>query len=229
MRSICKLIGLGLALCGCSQIPNPLDLDTVPDVDKVDAASDLLQNVVNKLDDKVRSREISDAERKANIVRYAEELMAKIDPKTVPPNDYWKYGDMLRTTQRWPEAEEYLGKAVRFAADTDRKVNDTLRLAQAEAMNGKVDQAIKSVESTFSVKDEEAAPILMATLYEVIPAAEGKGKDKQLAELLKGAIACHLRVKVDLNSESGKLFLATRRHHVSRAEAKMAELAASSR
>jgi hypothetical protein len=119
-----------------------------------------------------------------------------------------------------------LKEAVKYASNPDRKVNDTLRLAQALGKNGKVGEAISTAKAVFGAKDEDAAPILPATLYEIVPATEGKGKNKELAAILKEAIACHMRVKVDAATDAGKFFLAARRHHVNKAEAKVQELLA---
>jgi uncharacterized protein HemY len=155
MRSICSLALLGLVLAGCKQYPNPNDLSTVSVEDRVEVSYKWMQNVVNKLDDKVTLREISDEEREQYIAKYAEEVMPQISADRVPPTDMWMYGDLLRITGRWKEAEEAFTQAVKFASGADRKINDTLRLAQAMAMNSKVGEAIKTAATVMTAKDAD--------------------------------------------------------------------------
>jgi tetratricopeptide (TPR) repeat protein len=227
MRFICSLLLVGALLIGCGQYENPNDLTSVAPIERAKVAFNLMQNVVGKLEEKFQKSEITNVQRDEYIAKFAEEVMPSIDAEKIPPTDYWMYADLLRTTKRWSEAEAAYEKAVKFASTTDRKVNDTLRLSQAKASLGKVDDAIRTARAVYQVKDEECAPILPATLYEIVPAAEGKGKDVQLAQLLEDAIACHERVKVDRGTDGGKLFVAARAYHISKAEAKMRILRAS--
>jgi len=96
-------------------------------------------------------------------------------------------------------------------------VNDTLRLGEAKARLGDVPKGIELVSSTFSAKPGGKAPILMATLYEFVPAALGKGHDLEVAGLLEKAIEQHLQTYVDPASEAGQRFLEARPTHISRA------------
>jgi hypothetical protein len=76
----------------------------------------------------------------------------------------------------------------------------------------------------YDVPDDQSAPILPATLYEIVPAAEGKGHDKELAELLELAIRCHERTVVDIKTDDGRIFMAARRYHINKAATKAAVL-----
>ncbi len=218
------LILLGLVLAGCGQIPNPNDISTVDLSQRADTANRLLESVESTLQYKVEHGEISDIARMEYIRVYAEKLLKFVDKKNVPNGDQWKYATLLRVTGRWKEAQASLEEAARVADSPDRKINDTLKLAQAQAMNGDVPGAIKTAESTMKAEDKDAAPILPSVLYEIVPAGEGKGHDKELADLLKDAIACHQRVTVDRNTDEGREFIIRRPDHIRRANKKILDL-----
>lgn len=216
-----------MSLIGCGQYPNPNDLATIDPVHRVEVANKRLESAETTLDYKVKTREISDERRNELIKELSDVMLTKVDPKAIPDTDQWMYGALLRVTGRWKEAEAALATAVKVAKNNDRKVNDTLKLAQAEAKNGKVEDAIKTANTVLDVPDADAAPILPSVLYEVVPAAQGKGHDRELAELLTKAVECHRRVKVDPNSDAGKYFLVASAHHIGLAETKLSELAGS--
>lgn len=218
------LLILGVLLAGCGQYANPNDLAQINPESRVFVANKRLESAEATLDFKVQAKEITDERRNLMISEFAEELLKVIDFSVTPKSDYWMYGALLRVTGRWKQAEEVLREAVKVAPNQDRKINDTLKLALAETKNGKVEEGIKTASSVLDVPDQDAAPILPAVLYEIVPAAQGKGHDAELAELLKQAILCHQRVKVDLYSDSGKMFVATSRHHILKAEQKLVEL-----
>ena len=215
---------IGLLVVGCGQYPNPNDLTSIDQYHRVEIADKRLVSAETTLQFKVDSKEITDDRRNQLIKELADDLLKKIDPKAVTDTDQWMYAALLRVTDRWPEAEASLRTAVKVAPNPDRKINDTLKLAQAEAKNQKIEEAIKTAESVLEAPDNEAAPILPAILYEVVPAAEGKGHDKELATLLDKAIQVHLRVKVDPKSDSGKIFIIASRHHIGKAAEKIVEL-----
>jgi len=215
---------LCLLLVGCGQFPNPNDLATIPADSKAAVAYKQLDSVETTLDYKVIQSEISDERRNEMIRQFSEELLKTIDPKAIPDSDQWMYATLLRVTDRWVDAEEALKIAVKVADSPDRKINDTLKLAQAQAKNGEVAEAIKTASVVLTVPDTDAAPILPSVLYEIVPAAENKGHDKDLAKLLTEAIACHMRVKVDRTSDSGRQFLIARRYHVNKAHQKVEQL-----
>lgn len=217
-----------LVLAGCGKFPNPNNIQSVDITDRAETAYRLLEGAEATLDFKVNAAEISDIERMNMIRNYAEELLKSIQPKAVPAEDQWMYAALLRVTGRWKEAETALETAVRAASTTDRKVNDTLKLAQAEAQNGKVETALATARSVMNVDDRDAVPILPAVLFEIVPAAEGKGFDKELSKLLSEAIDTQQRVVVDRNTDEGRAFLITRPDRIRRAVRKMQDLSESS-
>lgn len=228
MRIIHLILGC-VVLVGCGQYANPNDLSSVRAEVRAEIANKRLVSAEETLQYKVEHNEITDDRRNQLISELADQMLKSVDPKAIPDTDQWMYASLLRVTNRWPDAEAALKIAVKVAPNLDRKVNDTLKLAQAQAKNGEVVEALASAQSVLEVPNEAAAPILPSVLYELVPAAEGKGHDKELADLLVKAIACHQQVKVDPNSDSGKAFLFARHHHISKAEAKIAVLAASKR
>jgi hypothetical protein len=192
----------------------------------MEVAYSLLKQATDALDVKFQKGQINDDQRMEKIREYSEELLRDVDQSQVPPNDLWQYAEILRISRRWAEAEETLLKAIKVPADEDRRIQDTLRLAQAQAHNGKYQVAIDTAISTFDAKDEDTAPILLASLYEIAPIIKGHGVDSALADMLKGAIACHERTKVDPNTQEGKIFASVRRFHIRKAETFIEQLKA---
>lgn len=170
---------------------------------------------------------MTDQEGRAALRRYAVRLAGRIDLDKVPPADAWKAADIFRTANDWKRAKTALAIAIANAQrtrDEDRRVNDSLRFAQALANLNDVPGAIKAARSTFNTSDENAAPILPATLMEIVPSAAGKGYDMELAALLEDAIGHHRRTIVDPKSKSGKEFLTARWTHIAHAYKRAIEL-----
>jgi len=218
MRSICSLVLFALMLVGCGQYENPNDLSTIPQEDRMEVAYSLLKQATDALDVKFQKGQITDEQRMEKIREYSEELLKNVDHAKVPLSSQWQYAEILRISRRWIEAEETLKLALKAPADEDRRIQDPLRLAQAEAHNGKYKEAIETAKLTFDAKDEDTAPILLAVLYEISPVVKGHGVDAALADLLVGAIECHARTKVDLKTDEGKIFDSVRNFHIRRAE-----------
>jgi hypothetical protein len=214
----------GLILIGCGQYPNPNDLSSVQADQRVAIANKRLESAEATLQYKVEHNEISDSRRNELISELAEEFLKTIDPKVVPDSDQWMYAALLRVTNRWSDAEKSLKLAVKVAKSPDRQVNDNLKLAQAQAKNNEVSEAIATAHSITNAADGDAAPILPSVLLELIPTAQGKGHDRELADLLRQAVQCHMRVKVDMNSDAGKSFEIARHYHINKAEEKIVEL-----
>lgn len=226
MRFTCSLLVAVMLLAGCGQYSNPNDLASIPQIDRMEVAYSLLKQATDALDVKYQKGQITDEQRLEKIREYSEELLREVDQSQVPRRSLWQYAEILRISRRWAEAEETLMQAIKSPADEDRRIQDTLRLSQAQAHNGKYQLAIETAKKTFDAKDEDAAPILMGCLYEIAPVIKGHGVNPALAELLKGAIECHTRTKVDVNTQEGKIFDSVRRFHIRKAEILIEQLKA---
>jgi len=173
-----------------------------------------LDNANKLLEHRQAVGEITEEQRAALLQKYAEELLSHIRIKKIPEKSAWEYGDVFKVAQRWPQAKEAYSIAVSYAKTEDRRVNDSLRLALALVNLNEVDEGILMARSVFDTTDTNAAPILPAILYEIVPAGMGKGRDGELARLVEDAIAEHARTQVDPGTEAGKAFLIARPHHV---------------
>jgi hypothetical protein len=221
---IVALCFLGFLLIGCGQYGNPNDMQTALPEDRSETAYNLMQATISSLQYKFEKGQISDSERNEMIRVEAEELLKPIEVEKTPKYDMWMLADLLRITNRWPEAEKALVIAVKNANSVDRKVNDSLRLAQAMAKDNKISESIGVARSIFKVDNKETAPILPSVLYEIVPAAQGKGHDSELADLLTDAIRIHESTAVDSNTDEGKLFKLASEHHIRKASEKAALL-----
>jgi len=222
--AVLVLIALGGCKTGTLEDPNdPKEAGIMaPDVIRrqLKGTSDMLMERVNK-------GEMSDAEFKNLIAKRANELLSDLPLDKVEEARAWEYGEVFRTAKRWPQAKEALQIAVDYAIKTkneDRRVNDLLRLAHAEAMLGEVGPAIQTAEKTLDATPGGSAPILPGVLLEIVPAAKGKGKDAELAKLLEQAILKHMATVVDPKTEPGKMFLMARPYHVRNAWRTVVEL-----
>ncbi|MBC8063254.1 MAG: hypothetical protein H7Y17_00365 [Chlorobia bacterium] len=227
MRSLLFVVcGLFLAGCQTGTLEDPNDAKTAgilaPDVIRrqLKGTSDMLM-------ERVAKGQISDDEFKTMIAKRANELLKDLPLDKVEVSRAWEYGEVFRTAKRWPQAKQALEIAVADAEKTkneDRRVNDLLRLAHAEAMLGQVPIAITTAEKVMNAPPEGSAPILPAILLEIVPAAKGKGQDPALAKLLEEAIKKHMATVVDPKSEPGQMFLVARPHHVRNAWRMIVEL-----
>lgn len=213
--------GNGFSRFGTPIDPNVSDRTTV-------VAADVLRRSLSGLSDslleRVRSHEITDEEFKDRMAAAAQELMQGIDATKIPAPSAWEYGELFITARDWQKAKVSFEKAVKVAKEEGRRVNDNVRLARVYAELNDVPKAIETARSTFNTKDTEAGPILLATLYEITPAAEGKGHDLELATLLEDAIVCEERTIVDTTKAEGRDFIAARPFHVRRAWMKVIDL-----
>lgn len=215
---------LGL-LCGCgsSTLPDPNE----PPPGEVVAGEILLRNIngiIAALEDRVRNGEISPRSRDELLKREVRELLTHVDPGDIPAKQKWQYGDAYRLAGDWKTAKKLYEEAVQAAVTVDRRVNDSLRLARAQAHLGDVTTAIATCRGTFTVQRRDKAPILMAVLYEVAPEALGKGQDKEVAQLIEDAINQHEDTVVDALSDSGRAFLIARPLHVHNAWIRVARI-----
>lgn len=220
-----KIAGLVLVVTGCRS-------DTLPDpndpTDRQQISGEiLLRNVgevMQLLDQRFEQGEITRGERQQILEREVKKMLEKVDLKKVPAKQAWQYGDAYRVAGDWKTARDLYAKAVNSATSVDRRVNDTLRLARAEAHLGNVDVGLKLSRSTFDVGPKDKAPILLAVLYEIVPEALGKGKDKELALLLQDAIAQHKATLVNPTDDGGKAFLMARPAHIHNAWIRIARI-----
>lgn len=166
---------------------------------------------------RVAKGEISEEEGLRLIQEYAAQTIGAVDLDHIPVDKAWEYAEIFLAAKNWQLARAALLVAIQHPASEDRRVNDRLRLATAEAQLGHVDKAIEMARSVFDTPDEQAAPILLAVLYEIVPPAKGHGEDEALARLLEDAVTQHLRVRVDRRSEPGQAFLMARPFHIAKA------------
>lgn len=219
---------LGALLSGCKfkPPPDPNDPKEVG-VMQADVLERNLQGFSNAVNMRVAEGEITDEEGRKLLADYAGKLVDSVNIELIAADEAWKYGDVFRTAQRWQKAKAALEVAVKYAVarkNEDRRVNDSLRLAQCQAQLGEFEEALRVARSTFDVRPEDKAPILMAVLYEVLPPFEVRGPKVEAAKLLEEAIGQHRQVLVDPKSESGAKFLAVRSFHQRKAWAKVVEL-----
>lgn len=202
--------------CRAATTPDPND----PNVATAHRAEVLHRNLhwaSDAANARVYRGEISSNKAKDLVAEYASELTSKVKISQVHPDDAWIYGDLFLTAKNWDMAKQALTIAVAHAKDEDRRVNDSLRLAQAYGMLNDVPKAIALAKTTFSAPPTEKAPILPAILLTVVPAARGKGHDEELARLLEGAIKQHELTIVDPKLAPGKAFLMARPVHIAHA------------
>ncbi len=163
---------------------------------------------------RVRRGEITEDEAESIIKNFVATLVKGIDVTKVPKSQAWRYADVFRQAGKWEESYKLYKIAVEAADGEDRRVNDRLQFARVAAHLGKIDEALAMAKSTFDGDPAGKAPILLSVLYELVPEARGKKKDKELGALLEGAIEQHMQTSVDPQTEAGQAFIAVRPHHI---------------
>ena len=222
------LLGL-IAVAGCQSptIPDPNDPTAVGVV-----APDVLRNNLSGASKayfgRVENGEISDAEARKLLAEHARLILSEVSPDKVSPDKAWEYAEVLIVAERWQQAKRFLTVALENPASEDRRVNDQLRLARVEAMLGDVPKAIELARKTFDAPPSDKGPILMAVLMEIVPAAQGKKHDAELADLLVDAIPQMEQTVVDENSTAGQTFIIARPVHIRNAYATAVQLLAES-
>lgn len=206
------LFALLVAGCSFGQYPNPNE----PDSSKYDGKT--LQKNVRQVDEMLTARvtkgEIDQSQKTALFHEYIAEQLADVDVGEIPNDQAWRFADVYRQMDDWQVTHDLYVVAVENAPTEDRRVNDTLRLAESEAMLGSVKEGVDLIRSTFNVEPRGKAPILLATLYEFVPAALDNGLDNEVVQLLEEATEQHLLTVVDPESVSGSAFIMSRRHHL---------------
>ncbi len=199
--------------CKFGQVP----VQNEPSPDSLYDGALLQQNVrrvAEVLDDRLSRGQISGGQKDEILHAYIRDQVADIDRALIPADQVWRFADVYRQMEDWEATFDLYTIAVMNAESEDRRVNDSLRLAEATARLGDIEEGINLVRSTFDVDPLGKAPILMATLYEFAPAVQGRGHDHELAVLLEEAAGQHLLTVVDPQSDAGRRFIKARRHHV---------------
>ncbi|MBS1716861.1 MAG: hypothetical protein JSS72_03915 [Armatimonadetes bacterium] len=195
-----------LAGCKTGVYPDPNDPNDVGKLSPAIVRINLRQ-ASDFLNDRMARGEVTDEEYKTLIAKRADELLPYLDLSQVTDQNAWEYAELFITGRKWDKAKELLLQATKNPVNDDRRVNDNLRLARVLCEMGDVTEGIKKARSTFNVGDIDAAPILPAVLFEIVPAGLGKGNNPELAALLIDAAHQHMRVKVDVKNEAGKAFI----------------------
>lgn len=215
LLAACLLVAVG---CKTGRMPDPNDPKDMPLTATTVSKQMLALN--ENLYSRWRKKEFDEEKYHELLTKGAKEIISNVKMDAMDPTEVWQYADVLRTAHLWPEAEAALKLAVRsatLAKNEDRRVNDSLRLAHVQAKMGKIDEAIATTRSTFDVRPQDAVPVLMGTLYEIVPAAKGQKHDIELAKLLEDAIAVNMRAVVDEGTDAGRAFVITRPNHTRKA------------
>ncbi len=207
---------LVVAGCQAPSIPDPND-PTIPAPNQTQRIQAAIKTVSDAANRHVLNREISPDDAKRLVNTFEADLCRSIDISKITPSDAYIYGQIFLDAQDWENARKVLTEAVAHAKGEDRRVNDTLRLAQAYAELGDVKKAIELTRTTFSTDPEDKAPILPGVLFTIVPAGRGKGADAELAGLLLDAIHQHELVIVNPQLDNGRMFLTAEPVLISRA------------
>ncbi|HRD31969.1 MAG TPA: hypothetical protein PLS15_09825 [Fimbriimonadaceae bacterium] len=212
------LAALAFASFGCQTdvIDYPLDPQQVGQVD-----ADLVLRTYNahreRLEVRVAKQGLDPKEKDRLLREFLKTFTDTTDTGNIPIEKAYQYADMFRLAGDWKTAENLYGASVKWAEgrkDYDRFTNDALRQAWCLAELGQVKPALALARRTYTVPPAAKAPILFAVLYEITPAARGKGEDKELAKLIADACAQHVQVRVDPASASGQALIQGRAYHM---------------
>ncbi|MBL8067431.1 MAG: hypothetical protein JNM28_03200 [Armatimonadetes bacterium] len=207
---------LGLGGCYISQLPDPNDVQGAQRFD----AEIMQRNIAtaySTLDLRVQRGEMTPQDRDRHIKELVDRIAGYIKPDDVRDAEAWRVADIYRQAGDLDNAKKFYERAIKVAKTEDRRVNDTLQYARVLALAGDVPGAVAKAVSTFDAPPKEKAPIMMACLYEIVPAGLGKGHDIELADLLEKSISQHMQVQVDPGSAAGRTFLETSPIHIGKA------------
>jgi tetratricopeptide (TPR) repeat protein len=224
-RWIFLLCLISVAGCKSGTLPDPndpKDAEVSPEIVRKN-----LQSISDSLIERRLKKEIDNLQYRELLAKAATELSKEFDLQSVDPSEAWQYAEVLRAARNWEAAKPMLEIAVKhakLAKNEDRRINDTLRLAEVLAQLGQVQESIATAKQVLDARPTDSAPILMGVFYEIAPVARGRDHDRELAELLEGAIRKHLATQVDAETEAGRNFIAARSHHVTAAYALLSEL-----
>lgn len=212
------LLGFAVCLAGCRSgtLPDPNDPKQVGSL-SVDNLYGQYGEICSLLDYRQFTAQIDKRTHDALVQEASEELLQGFNLDKVDPSKAWQVARVMISAKHWPDAKLMLDAAVTWAKvnrNEDRRVNDTLKLAQVLANMNDVPMALRTARSTFNVSPGGAAPILYGVLLDLAPAARGKGHDVELAQMLEDAIAIDMKVAVDPHSQPGRDFIMGRPHHI---------------
>ncbi len=205
------LVAITLAGCESKSFPDPNDPAQVGQV-QPDVLMRNLRWASETVNQRVQKGEISEARGRMMLRDYAADLTKHIKLDSVAIDKAWEYAEVFRTAQQWENARLFYQVAVENPANEDRRVNDTLRYAQVLAHLGEVELALKAARSVFDAQPKDRAPLIPSLIFELAPAAQGKGFDQQLAQLISDALPLYDATVVDANTESGEAFLIAKPH-----------------
>lgn len=218
--SLVALVALGG--CHIATLPDPNDTHGI------NPNPEMLQQKIAAahavLDIRVARGELSEKDKQQRLDSLFADMTKRIDVEQVSDRAAYRYADILRQAGKWKDAEKLYQRAVEVAHTPDREVNDSLQLARVKAHLGKVDEAIALVKTTFKARPTDKVPILMSTLYEIVPEAKGKGKDTELAQLLELCVEQHMLAEIDPELDTGKAFVAAMPKHIQNAWGEIARL-----
>lgn len=227
LRRLSLLAALSLlgVLSGCHTEPPPDPNDPAqvglvqPDV--------LMRNLrwaSDALNERVAKREISDSRARVMLSQYAADLTKHIDVAKINKDKAWEYAEVFRTARQWEPARVAFEMALEKPASEDRRVNDTLRLAQVLAQLDQVDKALSTARKVFDAGPNDRGPLIPALIFELTPAAKGKGRDAELAQLIEDAIPIYESNVVEPGTEAGQIFLQAKPYLVREARRLIAKL-----
>jgi hypothetical protein len=227
MRSTLLLIA-ALSIVGCQTgvLPNPNEPTT-----KEEASPEILKRNLGTISDGLMEKRmkgsIDEQQYRDLLAKAADELVDELDLEHVDPEEAWQYAEILRAGRDWKPAKRLLVLAVKEARavkNEDRRVNDSLRLAEAEAHLGEYEASLRDANSVMDAKPVDSAPILPAVLLEIAPVLAEHGHNLEVAKLLETAARKHLLTTVDGSTRAGKDFIMARPYHVRRAYIMAADL-----
>lgn len=218
-----------LLIGGChpAHIKNPNDPNDAEPGELAEVFHRNIATAADNLNARVVMGDLTDSRRRELLADYAAKLLETVNTSKVGPEEAWIYADLCITARQYRLAEPLLIEAVKYATaakNDDRRVNDSLRLARVLALNSKVKEGLDLAQKVIDSHPSDPGPVLPSVLLEITPAAEGKGNDLELANLLKEAIRLHLTMQVDPASEAGQAFLYARPFHIRNAWKKIIDL-----
>ncbi|MEQ1936106.1 MAG: hypothetical protein ABL962_19805 [Fimbriimonadaceae bacterium] len=214
-----------LQLRGLEPPPDPND----PAKNKLMASEVLLRNLRVTSDAanmRVAKGEWGPRRAKRKVSEAAADMVAHIKIENIQPSEAWEYGEVLWTAKQWDKAAEVLELAVKAAQSEDRRINDTLRLAQCYVALEQVDKGIALARTTFNAKPADSEPLIPSILFELVPLARNQGKNLALAKLLEDAIPIYAGTKLEAGSQRERDFQVAKPHLIKQANATAAWLRA---